>query len=370
MNSKICSLNWRPFTLSFTEPFNGSKHHFSVKRGIFIELVDDFGVKGFGEVSPLENETGENVDHLIGLIENYGPFLLKYLEEKPVFFSENTALTLQSGLDIALLDLRAKTINKSVAEFISSDPIALTLRSNAIIGTIGTSEIIDYAKVIVENGYRALKVKVGASSLENDFERLRILREEFPEILLRVDANGSWDRSTAFKAIDKFSKINISLIEQPISPEDVEGLNQLSNYSDIPIAADESIHSRILRDNIFDGSAVDYIVLKPMLLGGITTAWAIAQKALQCDIKIIVTTAFDSSIGIAAAVQLAAAIRNGEFHGLATGEYLKSDLILKTLKPERGMIHLHDQVGLGIIPERDAVDKIAHGPWRNIELCV
>ena len=368
MNSKICHLNWRLFTLSFNEPFSSSKHHFSTKHGILIELVDEFGVKGFGEVSPLENTPGQNLDYLIGLIEDHGPFLLSYLLEDSLFFSENTAFPLQAAIDVALLDLRSKTINKSIAEFISSETVRPTLQSNAVIGAIDTAQIINYAKSMVENGYTALKVKVGTSSLENDFERLRTLREEFPEILLRVDANGSWDRLTAIKAIDKFSRINISLIEQPVSSEDIEGLNQLSEYSDIPIAADESMLSQSLRESIFEHSAVDYVILKPMLLGGITTSWPIAKKALQHDMKIIVTTSFDSSLGIAAAAHLAAAIGNDEFHGLSTGEYLRSDLIKNTLVPDNGIIDMRNQSGLGIIPERAAIDRIANGEWVTIEL--
>ena len=136
-----------------------------MKHGILIELVDEFGVKGFGEVSPLGNTIGQNLDYLITSLEENGSFLLNSLLENPLFFSENTILPLQSGIDIALLDLRSKAINKSVAEFISSEPVNLAPQSNAVIGTIDTSEIIDYAKVIVENGYSVLKVKVGASSL-------------------------------------------------------------------------------------------------------------------------------------------------------------------------------------------------------------
>ena len=368
VNSKICHLNWRPFTLSFTESFNGSKHHFNMKHGILIELVDEFGVKGFGEVSPLGNTIGQNLDYLITSLEENGSFLLNSLLENPLFFSENTILPLQSGIDIALLDLRSKTINKSVAEFISSEPVNLAPQSNAVIGTIDTSEIIDYAKVIVENGYSVLKVKVGASSLETDFERLYKLREKFPEILLRVDANGSWDRLTAFKAVDKFSRINISLIEQPVSAEDIEGLVQLSNYSEIPIAADESIFLPSLREQVFEYSAVDYVVLKPLLLGGITASWAIAKRALQNNMKVIVTTSFDSSIGTAAAVQLAAAVNNNESHGLATGEYLRSDLVHNTLVPKGGIIGIHAHNGLGISPEEEAINLVAHGSWRTIEL--
>ena len=127
-----------------------------MKHGILIELVDEFGVKGFGEVSPLGNTIGQNLDYLITSLEENGSFLLNSLLENPLFFYKNTILPLQSGIDIALLDLRSKTINKSIAEFISSKPVNLALQSNAVIGTIDTSEIIDYAKVIVENGYSVL----------------------------------------------------------------------------------------------------------------------------------------------------------------------------------------------------------------------
>ena len=104
---------------------------------------------------------------------------------------------------------------------------------------------------------------------------------------------------------------------------EVEALARLRAVG-VPLAADEAVVSLEAAERLIGASAVDLLVLKPMRLGGLRPALAIARRAAEAGIECIATTTFDSSIGTAVALHLAAALPGGSrrAHGLSTGDHL------------------------------------------------
>ncbi|MBM4415359.1 MAG: hypothetical protein FJ035_03685, partial [Chloroflexi bacterium] len=136
---------------------------------------------------------------------------------------------------------------------------------------------------------------------------------------------------------------------------------------------DEAAADPASAERVLAADAADLLVLKPMRLGGIRPAFALARRAAALGVGSVVTTTFDSSLGTAAALQLAAAV-DGEAspaaaapraHGMGTGEQLAADVVARTLVPERGVLALPTLPGLGVAIDAAALDGVAAGPWRE-----
>jgi len=175
---------------------------------------------------------------------------------------------------------------------------------------------------------------------------------------LRLDANEAWSVADAQRALEALAGCDVELVEQPIAAEIVGGLARVRRASPIPIAADESVVGLEAARRLIDAGAVDYVVVKPTVVGGITAGRAIADLARPAGVGVIVTTAFEAGLGIAAALHLAATLpENAPACGLATADALASTLVRGLPPVEGGEIALPDAAGLGVAVDEEALQR-------------
>ncbi|GAA2521452.1 o-succinylbenzoate synthase [Rarobacter incanus] len=188
-------------------------------------------------------------------------------------------------------------------------------------------------------GCTTAKVKVAAAGDTEAAEvsRLEAVRDALgPGGRIRIDANGGWSPQVAIRRIPVLDRAagGLEYVEQPCPT--VEDLAYVRKHVDVPIAADESIRRaedplRVVREH-----AADIAVLKVQPLGGIRSALRIAE---QIKIPVVVSSALESSIGIAAGVALAAALPELPFAcGLATTLLFAHDPVAKSLVPTQGAL--------------------------------
>jgi O-succinylbenzoate synthase len=153
---------------------------------------------------------------------------------------------------------------------------------------------------------------------------------------VRVDANGAWsidDAVAAIVALDRAAG-GLEYVEQPVAS--VEDLAVVRRRVDVPIAADESIRRAADPYRVRDLEAADIAVLKVQPLGGVRACLRIAE---DIGLPVVVSSALESSIGIAAGVALAAALPSlPHACGLATVQLLTDDLVTDSLLPVDGML--------------------------------
>jgi o-succinylbenzoate synthase len=186
----------------------------------------------------------------------------------------------------------------------------------------------EHAAAIVHgsNGCRTAKVKVAerGQSLDDDVARVAAVREAVgPEGRVRVDANGAWSVAEAVSALAELGQFGLEYAEQPVAS--VEELRELRTKVEVPVAADESI--RRARDplRVVELDAADVIVLKVQPLGGVRACLELADAVGR---PVVVSSALESSVGIAAGVALAAALPDLPHDcGLATTAMLGGDLV-------------------------------------------
>jgi o-succinylbenzoate synthase len=362
--SPITTLRWRPFRLPMSARFQAASGVLDAREGVLLQLVDADGRFGTGEASPMPAIDGGTVANVLALLETHGAALAS---EEPPLADEPGAAALRCALDVASLDLRADAAGKPIAALFSEDP-APWVRVNAVIGGGEPAEVAAYGLEALEAGYSVLKLKVGLTDLDEDVKRVAALRDACPEATLRLDANAAWDEGTTRRAFDLLYPYRIELLEQPTPPEDIELLARVRDRAPMRIAADESVDIPGAFDRLLELRAADMIVLKPMFLGGITASVEYAERAAQHSIGAFATTTFDSSIGIAASLHLAAALPTDAAQGLGTGAHLGADVVSNTLLARAGRLALPTTPGLGIAPDDAALDAVATAPWTELSI--
>ena len=219
--------------------------------------------------------------------------------------------------------------------------------------------------IVTAGGCRTAKVKVAerGQTLADDVARVEAVRDALgPDGRVRVDANGAWDVDEAVRAIAAIDRAagGLEYVEQPVM--DVEDLALVRRRVHVPVAADESIRRAEDPYRVRDLEAADIAVLKVQPLGGVRACLRIAE---DIGLPVVVSSAVESSVGIAAGVALAAALPELRHAcGLATVQLLTDDVVARPMLPVDGMLALArpdvDEAALARVAA--AEDRVAH--WR------
>ena len=216
------------------------------------------------------------------------------------------------------------------------------------------------AIVRASNGCRTAKVKVAepGQSRADEQARLEAVRDALgPDGSIRIDVNGGWAVDEAVTAIGILDRAagGLEYVEQPCAS--VEELAAVRRRVDVPVAADESIRRAEDPYRVRDLEAADVAVLKVQPLGGVRACLRIAE---DIGLPVVVSSALESSVGIAAGVALAAALPSLPFAcGLATVQLLTDDVAVDPLLPRDGALPV-------VRPEvdADALERVRATPER------
>ena len=207
-------------------------------------------------------------------------------------------------------------------------------------------------------GCTTAKVKVAEAgqSLADDVDRVSAVRDAMGvNARIRVDANGGWSLDQARDALGRLTAYGIEYAEQPCAA--VEDLARLRvalarTAIDVPIAADESIRKAEDPLRVRDLEAADLIVVKVAPLGGVRAALRIVE---ECGLPAVVSSALDTSVGIAAGVALAAALPELDHAcGLGTVGLFEGDVTTEPMRPIEGALTVRR-----ITPDPQLLDRWA-----------
>ena len=215
-------------------------------------------------------------------------------------------------------------------------PVRARVPVNAIVPAVSASDAYDLVKA---SGCGTAKVKVADArgSLAADVERVAAVRDALgPEGAVRVDANAAWDvdeEVAAISALDR-AACGLEYVEQPCPS--VAELAAVRRRVDVRIAADESIRRAEDPLRVALAEAADVAVLKCAPLGGVRRALAVAEA---CGLPCVVSSALQTSVGLAAEIALAGALPDLPFAcGLGTGALFTTDVVAHPLLPQDGWL--------------------------------
>jgi o-succinylbenzoate synthase len=215
-------------------------------------------------------------------------------------------------------------------------------------------------------GCRTAKVKVAEPGDEvgDEIARLEAVRDALgPGGAIRVDANGAWDVETAVARLRLLDRAagGLEYAEQPVMT--VGDLAAVRRAVDVPIAADESIRRAQDPLEVVRAHAADVVVLKVQPLGGVRACLRLAEEV---GVPVVVSSALETSVGLAAGIALAAALPALPYAcGLATAQLLTQDVVADPLLPVDGAIPVRrPEPDAGLLAAA-AASPAAAGRWRE-----
>jgi O-succinylbenzoate synthase len=216
------------------------------------------------------------------------------------------------------------------------EPVRDRIPVNAIVPAVGPQRAHE---ITARSGCRTAKVKVAdhPDSLAEDLARLEAVRDALgPAGAVRCDANGRWDVDTAIAVIPLLDKAagGLEYVEQPCRT--IDELAAVRRRVDVRIAADESIRRAEDPLRVAVAGAADLAVIKCTPLGGVRRSLRVAEAAgLPC----VVSSALETSVGLAAQLALAGALPELDFAcGLDTLSLLAGDVVAESLRPVDGYL--------------------------------
>ncbi|WP_458190019.1 mandelate racemase/muconate lactonizing enzyme family protein [Haladaptatus sp. NG-WS-4] len=326
------------FSLPLASPLDTARGTIDHREGILVRIEDGEKV-GIGEATPLPGWTESLSTCRAALADVDDPVTgLGDLESTPAA---------RHALSLALGDLRAKRADEPLCQFLGGPNDVDAVPVNATVGDCPPDETVAAVNDAVEAGFESVKIKVGVRSVTEDVTRFRAVRDAVgSEVELRADANGAWSRAQARNAFHKLDPLRVAYVEQPLAPDDLDGLAELRGRS-VRVAVDESIAETSVTE-VLDARAADVVVCKPMVVGGPDRAVEVAKRARDAGITPVVTTTIDAVVARTAAIHVAAAIPDRPACGLATGTMLARDLGPDRTRVVDGAVSVPQEPGNGV----------------------
>ncbi len=195
----------------------------------------------------------------------------------------------QAAVDIALWDIIAKAAERPLWQVLGAATAGTVPVYNTHAGWLNFSipQLQDEARRLLDQGYTALKMKVGLPDGDEDYRRVRAVRDLVGEqCVLMADANQKWDLRQATRAAQRLEELGLAWLEEPLHPDDIPAHHALKDATSIPIALGEHVYTtHAFRDYLASG-AVDVVQVDVCRIGGITPWLEVAAMANAHGVRV------------------------------------------------------------------------------------
>ena len=312
-------LEFAPYLLKFKEPSGTSRGILNEKPTFLIKIYDEtnpahFGIGEAAVFPGLSPEAdGNYVWKLTELMANVAI-------GRPTELTRHSSI--QFGLEQALLDYS----NNCMGVYYPSE-FTLGKESIEINGLIWMGDfdkMLDRIESKLQEGYKCIKLKIGAIDWEKELDLIRHIRQRYSEnqLMIRVDANGGFEFDSCMDKLYALANLSVHSIEQPIKAGNPEKMAELCKNSPVAIALDEELIGKgTLKERIhtLDVISPQYIILKPALCGGFSGSLEWIEEAGKRGIGWWITSALESNVGLNAISQFTASVNATGPQGLGTG---------------------------------------------------
>lgn len=351
------------FVLRFeTEnPIRDAIHTFSDRGGVVTRVHTDVGITGhsytyFGTIAAGPSIVARIIqDELAPVIIGEDPFFAKRIRDNMWKATEYHGVTgvVQFGIsavDIAVWDIVGQVFGKPLYQVLGG--FRDRVPAYAMVGWYyeGVEEFKRRCSAAVEEGFRALKLKVGLGPLTEDIRRIKTVREAVgDDIVLMVDANQAFTVSTAIERGRAYQDLNVFWFEEPLPPHNHDGYEELADKLGIRIATGENEYTKYAFADLIRRGAVDVVQPDNRRSGGVTEWMEIAALADAFHVQVASHGGGPANLNMLAAMPNAIYLESGS---------LKGESMYKTkLKMVDGEVLVPDVPGLGTAIKDEFVEK-------------
>lgn len=325
---------------------------------LLVKVHTDDGVIGLGEVSCTPGWSGEDqvtAAHLIRtvlepLLAGKDPLDVAALTLAMERRLANSPFT-RAGIEMALWDILGKVAGLPLYRLWGEAQREWVPTKYSVSGR-EPDRAAEIASWAVEQGFTAMKVKVGLG-LEDDLARVAAVREAVgPGIRLGVDANGGWSPYIAAQAVDRLGEWDIYMVEQPVPPVDARWLAAVRSRTSIPIVADESVSTVYDAMSLVREEAVDALSIYVGMGGGLGMARRVAAVAAGAGLGCTIGSNLELGIANAAMIHLGMVLPPGTVEAFPCdilSQFFYEDMLLaEPLPVEAGRALPPPGPGLGV----------------------
>ena len=374
---KITDVTCHVLQSKVEQPFTSARGWlYTTRASCIVEISTDAGITGWGECygPAAVNRTIIETQYRNRVIGR-DPFDVEVIWEDLYNRIKDYGLTgmtiaALSGIDIALWDIMGRAVGMPVHKLIGgAHRTELTAYATGLYFIDMdrlVEEAVEEAHKYVEQGFRAIKMKIGLGDPKLDLRRVAAVREAVgPDVKLAVDANHCFTVPQAIRLGRAMEELDLLWFEEPISPEDHDGYVEVTRALDMAVAGGENDFTRWGFRDVVARKAMDIVQPDVCAAGGISECRKIAALASAHGVE-CVPHAWGSAIGLAATVQFLAALPDTppalrpmppmlEFE--QTPNPLRDLLAREPIEQRRGIVRVPEGPGLGIEIDREILHR-------------
>jgi L-rhamnonate dehydratase len=345
---------------------------------LVVKVYTDAGITGVGEVdssghvakaiieAPLSHKLCRG---LAECVVGHDPFeidrLIHLMYEGSIYFGRQGAvIQAMSGIEMALWDIMGKAMARPVYQLLGG-AFRKKLRAYASILFGETpAETEHIGRELADAGYRAVKFGWGPMGLseESDLAHVRAARRGIGnDTELMVDAGLCWDTATAIRRAKQLEQFDLTWLEEPLHPDNLQGYARLSAQSPVRIAAGEEICDPKEFQQMMDVAGIDVVQVDVTRVGGLARAKRIGWDSYERH-RLCVNHSYKTGINIAASLHFMAALPNSRYFEYC-GEQgaLRKSLTKQDFPVIDGDIIVPEAPGLGVDVDEEIVAKYRVG---------
>ncbi len=331
-------------------PFAISRETTEVTANWFVTVVLEDGTEGWGEVAPSPSLMGETMASSGRVLESLrrliGRTLPSLLTEENLNELAEGQRAVRGGLEMALLDALGKCQRIALWRFFGGSHSQL--ETDVTIPILPPEGVRALTERFRSLGFRRFKIKL-SGDLDQDYERIMTVSRQAPGCSVQLDANQAYRPETALSLIQRLEEgdVCVLLFEQPVEKDDWDGMAWLTQRSQVPIIADESVTSFDEARRLIEMGAADGINIKVMKTG-FTESLQIIEQAKSAGLLLMIGAMVETELGLTAAAHLACGAGGFSFFDLDTHLFISDSPFEAGFEATGPFFRLTDRPGWGV----------------------
>lgn len=354
---KITRLRTKSVNVPLPKPITTAIHDMRSVGCVLVYLETDEGLVGQSYIFALNAVRLKSLDEMVKgfapLVESKDPHYVEAIwqsiwQAMNAMGHKGVTVSALTAIDTACWDLVGKAANKPLHHLWGAcrDEVK-TYASGGLWLSQSLDELVEEAQLFLDQGFRAMKIRIGSAKAAEDVERVRLVREVVgDDIELMVDANQAFTSKQAIRLGRKLEAFDLVWFEEPVPAYDLVGHAEVRQALDMSIASGETEYTRYGMRAMIEAKACDVLMPDLQRIGGLSEFKRVAALAESYNLPISTHIFTEHSLSIAGAAANCMSVEHMPWF---------APLFQEEMVISNGMLAIPERAGCGFSFDEDAV---------------